>query len=90
MDIEFTPRNVAKYVVKATVYLKTTQLAEDAITDYTRFEEDDIVTSIGSKCIGWYVSDKLKPVTDKMVDKTADFIVAKRENRKAKKNKTTE
>ena len=58
--------------------------------DYTRFEEDDIVTKIAPKVVGWYVSDKLKPVTDKAVDKAADFVNARREARAAKKNKTTE
>lgn len=90
MDIEFTPRNVVKYVVKAAVYARVTSLAEDAITDYTRFEEDDFVTKTGSRVIGWFVSDRAKPYTDKMVDKTADYIVAKREARNAKKNKTNE
>jgi hypothetical protein len=75
---DFTPRNVAKFVVKAIVAGRAAQLAEDAITDYTRFEEDDMIVDISTSVIGWYVSDKLKPYTDKMVDKTADFIAAKR------------
>jgi hypothetical protein len=90
MDIEFTPRNVVKYIVKAAVYARVTSITEDVIVDYTRFEEDDFVTKTGSKVVGWYVSDRLKPVTDKMVDKTADYIVAKREARATKKNKTNE
>lgn len=75
---DFTPRNAAKFVVKAIVAARTAKLAEDAITDYTRFEEDDMIVDISSSLIGWYVSDKVKPYTDKMVDKTADFIAAKR------------
>jgi hypothetical protein len=90
MDIEFTPRNVVKYIVKTAVYARVTSITEDVIVDYTRFEEDDFVTKTGSKVVGWYVSDRLKPVTDKMVDKTADYIVAKREARATKKNKTDE
>jgi hypothetical protein len=90
MDIDFTPRNVAKYVAKSIVYLKVTQITEDAITDYTRFEEDDLVVRIVPKVVAWAVSDKLKPVTDKVVDKTADYIVAKREARASKKDNTTE
>lgn len=74
----FTPRNVVKYVAKAIVHSRVAQLTEDAITDYTRFEEDDTIVRISSNVVGWYVSDKLKPVTDRMVDKTADFIAAKR------------
>jgi hypothetical protein len=45
----FTPRNVAKFVVKTVV------------------------------------AGKLKPITDNMIDKTADWIVAKREARKTQK-----
>lgn len=81
----FTARNVMKYVVKAAVHSAVAQRAEDIITDYTQFEEDDAVVKISSHCVGWYVSDKLKPVTDRMVDKTADFIAEKREARAAKK-----
>jgi hypothetical protein len=90
MDLPFTPRNVVKYVVKTAVYLKATSLLEDAMVDYTRFEEDDIIVKIAPKVVAWYVSDKLQPVTDKAVDVTADFIVAKREAHKANKNKTEE
>lgn len=90
MDIEFTPRNVVKYVVKTAVYLQVTKLTENALIDYTRFEEDDIVTRIVPKVVGWAVSDKLKPVTDTVVDKTADFVNAKREARKTNKNQTEE
>lgn len=75
---DFTTRNVAKFVVKAIVAARTAKLAEDVITDYTRFEEDDMIVDISTGLAGWYVSDKLKPYTDKMVDKTADFIAAKR------------
>lgn len=81
----FTARNAAKFVVKAVVASKTKQVAEDVIVDYTQFEEDDTVVTISGTLIGWYVSDKLQPVTDKMVDKTADFIARKREERAAKK-----
>lgn len=84
----FTPRNVAKFVFKALVASKASNMAEDVITNHTQFEEGDTVVNISSGVIGWYVADKLKPYTDSMVDKTADFIVAKREARNAKKNNT--
>lgn len=88
--MEFTARNVAKYVVKAAVQAKVQTTARDTITDYTRFEEDDAVVKISSHLVAWYVSDKLKPYTDKAVDKTADFIAAKRQQMKDKKNPDTE
>ena len=86
----FTARNAAKYAVKAAIAIKTARAAENVITDYSRFEKDDTIVNIGTGMVGWFVSDKLKPVTDKMVDKTFDFVAAKREARKAKKNKTNE
>lgn len=86
----FTARNVAKYAAKAAVQAKVAITTKHAIVDYTRFEEDDTVTSIGSHLVGWYVSDKVKPFTDKAVDKTADFITKKRAERAAKKDTTTE
>jgi hypothetical protein len=82
----FTARNVSKFVVTSIIAYKTTDVAETAIAKNTRFEEDDIVVQIGSKLIGWGVADTVKPHTDKIVDKTADFVTAKREARKAKKN----
>jgi len=84
----FTPRNVTKFVVKTLVAGKTADLAGTAITNHTHFEDDDTIVNISSGVIGWYVSDKLKPYTDNMVDKTADFVTAKREALKARKNTT--
>jgi hypothetical protein len=86
MTPEFTARNVSKFVAKAIIAAKTAELTAETIAENTRFEKDDTVVDVGSKVFGWYVSDKLKPVTDKIVDSTADFITEKREARKAKKN----
>lgn len=85
---DFTLRNVAKYAVTALIHGNVAKQTETAITDHTRFEEDDIVVDISAHVVGWYVSHKVKPYTDKAVDKTADFIVAKREARKAKQTET--
>lgn len=79
---EFTSRNVAKFVVRTTIALQTSKLVKKPITDHTQFEEDDNVVTIATGLIGWYVSDKLKPYTDSMVDKTADWIVARRRTKK--------
>lgn len=84
---DFTARNVAKYVARTIVGTKTAQLTTDAITDYTRFDDDDTIVNITAGIVGWYVSDRMRPVTDKMVDVTADRIVAFREKRQ---NKTEE
>lgn len=88
MSDKFTTRNVAKFVLKTIVAGKTAKLTENALTDYTAFDEDDMIVDISGMIVGWYVSEKLKPVTDTIVDKTADFIIAKKEARKAKKTAT--
>lgn len=87
---EFTARNAAKFVVTAIVKKKASDITEDIIADYTRFEEDDMVVEITGTLVGWYIGDKVKPVTDKMVDKTADFISAKWQQMKDKKEETPE
>ncbi len=83
MDL-FTPRNVAKFIVKTLVAGKVSAMTEDAITNYTHFEEDDTVVHIASGVVGWYISDKLKPYTDNMVDKTADWLVARKDKKNQK------
>jgi hypothetical protein len=83
---EFAPRNIAKGVVKSIVAIKTSQFAKNQITDYTRFEEDDMIVKISTGIIGGYVASRLSPVTDYAVDKTADFVVAKWHAHKDKKN----
>lgn len=85
MSTAFTARNVTKFIVKAIVAGKTAQITENALTDYTSLEEDSMAVDIAGGVVGWYVSDKLKPVTDAMVDKTFDFVATKKENRKTKK-----
>jgi hypothetical protein len=83
---KFTVRNATKFVVTAVIKAKAANVTEEIITDYTRFEEDDMVVDITGSLVGWYIGDKVKPITDKMVDKTADKIVAVREKRAAKKD----
>lgn len=85
---DFTPSNVAKYVVTAAIQYKVSSVTEDAIVDYTHFEEDDFIVGIGSHVVGWGVAYKLKPITDRMVDKTHKRIVAIKNKRKQKAEKT--
>lgn len=82
---DFSARNVAKFVVKSAIGARTAVFAAETIADHTEFEKDDFVVETSSTVIGWYVSSKLQPYTDKAVDKTADFIAVKRANRQAKK-----
>lgn len=86
MSVAFTPRNVAKFVVHHGIKFGVAGLAQTAITDHTRFEEDDFIVAASSTVIGWGVADKTKPLTDKIVDKAADWL----NDRKPKKTEQTE
>jgi len=88
--MEFTPRNAAKYVAKAIVHGTVAKHVSHVIADHTRFEDDDMIVEIPSHMVGWYVSDKLKPITDTMVDKAADYIAAKRSKRNTTETAPTE
>jgi hypothetical protein len=89
-DTPFTIRNVTKYGVKAAVHFYTAKQVENQIVDHTELEHDDFIVKMSSYTIGWFVSDKLKPYTDKAVDTVADKIVTTREARKAKKSEKSE
>ena len=82
----FTARNVAKFIAKSLVAYKTAQLTADTVAEHTRYESDDFVVDIGSKCVGWYVSEKLEPVTDAIVDRSADFVTEQRNKLRNKKD----
>lgn len=84
-----TPRLAAKYVVTAAVQDRVRKIAKNAITDYLGFDDDNTVVGIAGQLVGWTVASQLKPHTDKLVDKTADFVAAKRAER-AEKNKQKE
>ncbi|MGG6498823.1 UNVERIFIED_CONTAM: hypothetical protein NY603_38430, partial [Bacteroidetes bacterium 56_B9] len=72
--------------VRMTVQIKTTNFTRQAIADHTAMETTDTPVMLASSVVGWYVADKVKPHTDLAVDKTADFINAKREKRQARKS----
>jgi len=82
----FTPRNVAKMVVRATIQIKTAAFTRDAIANHTAFEATDTPVILVGGVTGWFVSEKVKPYTDLAVDKTADFVIDKREKRQARKS----
>lgn len=82
----FTARNIAKYLVCAAIHRQVASATETAITNHTRFEEDDTIVELTSHVVGWGVSVKLKPWSDRIVDRTADFINEKRAAQAAKKD----
>ena len=81
-----TTRDVAKWLLNAAVAMKTSQLAADTVGDYTRFDKESLAIRLGTGAIGYVVARKLEPATDAMVDKTADFIVEKRNKFRTKRN----
>lgn len=81
-DPEFTPRNVAKYAVTFVIKAKVGKFVKNVAEDYTSYERDDTIVRGSAYVISWGVSAKLKPYTDKVVDKTADYVAAKREQRR--------
>lgn len=84
-DPDFTPRNVAKFAVTFLIRGKVVKIVRNAANDYTALEQDNLLVRASANIVGWGVSAKLKPHTDKVVDKTADFVVARREKKAAKK-----
>jgi hypothetical protein len=86
MESESLAIDVAKWLLNSAVAMKTAQLAADTVADYTRFEKDSLAVRLGSGAIGMVVARKLEPATDAIVDKTADFIVEKRNKFRSRKN----
>jgi hypothetical protein len=76
-----TPRNLSKWAVSAAISWKTGKAVENTISDHTRFDSDDLIVELASGSIGWIVAYRAKPYTDKMVDKTADWISERRNKR---------
>lgn len=87
---EFTPRNVSKWLLRSVVDMKVTQLTRNAVANYTRYESDNMLVTLGAHAVGWAVAAQLQPVTDKIVDVTADFATEQYNKRRTKKNKTEE
>lgn len=86
MDNAQLARDVAKWVVVAIVDIKTTEVAANTIDNHTKFDRDDLIVKLSSGAVGMVVSAHVKPVTDKMVDKSADFLTAQWKKRRPKKD----
>lgn len=82
-----TARLVAKKVVQALIASQISKFTANTVSDYTRFDTDDTIVEVGSGMVGWLVSEQLAPFSDKIVDKTTDFVTSKREQRKERKSK---
>ena len=86
MDNDSIPRQVAKWAVISAIDVTTTRFVANTAENYTRFDKDNLLVRLGSGAIGMVVCANVKPVTDKFVDKTADFVSSKRAEFVAKKN----
>jgi len=81
----FRVRDVPKFLVTTYVSLKAASVSGKIIADHSRFEEGDIIVRIGAAGIGVITATTLTPITDGVIDKTADFVNAKRAERKTKR-----
>jgi hypothetical protein len=81
-----TPRIIAKKLAQGLVAAQVGRLTNGALRNYTDIDTDNIVVEAGVGTVSWLVSEYCSPITDKIVDKTADFVNAKREARRAKKS----
>jgi uncharacterized membrane protein len=87
---EFKPRDVVKFVVTTTINYKMAAITRRAIANHTTLDVNYMPVMIVGAGVGMGVSELVKPYTDMAVDMTADFLVAKRAERKAKKSEKTE
>jgi hypothetical protein len=83
---DFTARNIAKWVARSVVAIKTAEIVTNTTTNNTNFEKDAMIVKIGAGLVGWGVSNALGGLTDVAVDKSADFLTEKWNSRQAAKN----
>ena len=82
---KFTPRNVAKFAAKSMVATIVAGGVKDVLimqfpqTQYLK------VAGLTGSIAGWYVSDKLQPYTDDIVDFVADEYGTVMEKKRSKK-----
>ena len=88
--MDFTARNVTKNLVTGAIAAVVEKYTKKALTDYTSLGNDNLVVTLGSGVVAWGISAKLSPHSDRLVDRTADLIVAKREAKKAQPHRPTE
>lgn len=84
-----TVRIVVKHVASSAIGMAASVFTVKTVDNYTGFEKDDFIVKLGAGVVGFVVATRTQPITDKAIDKTADFIITKREARKAKKTEKT-
>lgn len=81
-------RTFAKHIASSAVGLGTSMLTVKAVDNYTSYDPNAFVVKLGAGAVGFVVGAKLQPITDAAVDKSADFIAAKRQARRDRKNES--
>lgn len=74
-------RKIAKGGLEIVVSANAAAAANHVIDEHTSLDADSTAADVGCTLFGAYVAHRLSPITDAIVDKTADRIVAFR-NRK--------
>ena len=85
--MESKSRIVAKHLASSIVGLVAGGFATKAANKRTPLKDDGIPVLLLSCVVSFVVASKLQPTTDKIVDATFDFVIAKRQawrNRKSK------
>lgn len=78
----FKPRQIAKSAVNITVAGATSAVVDSAVrANIENPEEHDTVITAGSLAAGWYVASRTRRITDPMVDKIANWRLARKENK---------
>jgi hypothetical protein len=88
--LPLTPSEFAKSAMSLGISATTATVAHDQIEQHTDWADDHPkVVDTGSVMLGWYVSAKLRPVTDAVVDKTASALASRKARKAARKSDKT-
>jgi len=72
---QFTPRNVAKFSAKHVIGAMVGKAVKDILLSTIPATEKLKIAELSGAISAWYVSGKLEPVTDDLVDFAADEIL---------------
>jgi predicted RNase H-related nuclease YkuK (DUF458 family) len=67
---------IAQMAARMVVSANVASFASNQIEKHSDFDQDSLTNSVASSAIGWYAGMKLKPVTDKAVVATRDFVAS--------------
>jgi hypothetical protein len=81
-------RTFAKHIAQSAVGLGASTLTARAVDNYTPYDPNAFIVKLGAGAVGFIVASKLQPLTDAAVDKSADFVAAKRQARRDRKNES--